>query len=281
MSDTHDIEVHTVYAVKEVAPPAGVRLQILGLITFVVALAWLYTTWQPMFYWIQKTLAFGEINVDMGSTKGGAKGNGFGAFAGVVNTAKGQAGSSGRAASRVAPAKGEAATSAAKARADKQHAKMALRLGAGGWLGTATIVGLWLAMSGVAGWSPARRLRRVGWVLLPLSLLVAVALAWHVWRVYEWYFSILPEWVMPVMLGLCITSAASVGALLNRRGVGLLRAGGYLVILSAVVSMASIWSAVHWGQMPAEQVGAALYAKIFGVQSGYGWVLLLGTIGLR
>jgi hypothetical protein len=91
----------------------------------------------------------------------------------------------------------------------------------------------------------------------------------------------MPGWVKPLALCLVVLLAGALGALFNRRCVGLTRTGGVLIICSALVSVAAVWSAVRWGQMPDDQADLKLYAQVFGVQSAYGWITLLAMIGIR
>jgi hypothetical protein len=69
--------------------------------------------------------------------------------------------------------------------------------------------------------------------------------------------------------------------MLNRRGAWLLRAGGWLVVVSACVSLLALWASVQWGRMPGEGIDLGVYLKLFAAQSAYGWFLLLAMVGAR
>ncbi len=67
------------------------------------------------------------------------------------------------------------------------------------------------------------------------------------------------------------------GARVSRR---MQRQAAYLMILSAIVSVGSIWGAIRWGGLP-PSADLPFYAKVGGIQSSYAWFLLLVTRSLR
>ena len=237
-----DIPIHTIYSADEVVRP-GRWQRAVGLATVLVAASWLYVTWQPMYRWVHRALAAGEIDAYVSA--GGAE---------VLS----------------------------QQQAAELRSATTVRVGAAyGWLAMMTSVGLWLLTGGVAESTCSPAARCLGKRLFPLAVLILGALVWYVWKEYQWYETALPSWVRPTVVGLLALSAISLGVALNRRGIGLLRAGAVLVIVSAVLSVAVVWSAIRWGRMSGEQVTFVLYAKIFAAQSVCGWLLLLATMGAR
>ncbi len=288
MSDTHDIQIHTAFSSLKEPPTPNTRLRWLGVLTFVAALGWLYITWVPMYKWVHQKMVIGELNLAAtlsNQNAEAAQNGGLSILSGIVNP------DSANVSPRTnKPKKGsktsEAIAKESQEKTERQEkAKVAAGVIAGlavTWLGSASFVGMWLAMSSAAAvCSGLSSIRKFGGLLIVASLLAIIGLAWYVWQEYEWYETIIPGWVKPSMLGLAIVCAASIGTLLNRRGLWLYRTGGVLVILSALVSIGTILAAIKWGQMPADQIENTLYIKVFAVQSAYGWIILLSAIGLK
>lgn len=283
MAESYQIQVKTIYrAAGDRAATSELRLRVLGSLTLTIGVVWLYVAWNPIKAWIEPKVMIGEAVMATGNMPAAQTGEGaqsLQALGQILNqaakTPQPTSGKRERPKSTPAPKPTPPPSPPPSARR-VQGSLAGLALS---WLGAATFVALWLVMAGVAGLSGGwSGVRRGGAVLLPLSLIALAALVWYVQRKYEWYETILPVWVRPGLFGLAILLAGSIGALASRYGWGAQRIGGYLVIGSAVFSAAVIWSAVRWGQMPAGHVDAALYAKVFGVQSAYGWLLLLGTM---
>jgi hypothetical protein len=278
MTDAGDIKVHTVFSAEQVER-LGVRMRVLGFVNVLVAVVWLYVAWQPMYGWIQMRLALGEINIATGGKQGDLT-----TFAKIMgpngNAAPGAQQQNGAASGN------EADQAATKEQQEKRAAADLARgvlVGAAfGWLGLTTLAGVWLLVAGVASLTNfAAGARRLGLAVLPLSVIAIGVLAWYVWDKYEWYETLMPDWVKPSMLVLLAIAAAAFGAIVNRHGLKLQRWGAILVIFSAAFSVLAIWAAIRWGQMPDDGVNLALYGKVFAVQSAYGWLLLLAMIGLK
>ena len=251
MSDTHDIQIHTAFSSQKESLTPNVRLRWLGVLTFVVALGWLYITWVPMYKWVHQKMVIGELNLAAtlsNQNAEAAQDGGLSILSGIVNpdsanvspkTSKPKKGLKSR----------KAIAKESQEKTERQEkAKVAAGVIAGlavTWLGSASFVGMWLAMASAAAvCSGLSSIRRFGGLLMVASLLAIVGLAWYVWHEYEWYETIIPSWVKPSMLGLAIVCAASIGAMLNRRGLWLYRTGGVLVILSALVSVGTILAAI-------------------------------------
>jgi hypothetical protein len=285
MSSAYDIQIHTIYSADDTTKTACGRLRFFAVLTLVVALAWLYVTWWPMYKWVEQRIGLGELHIMSALMQDMSK------PPPTVSEEESQAPDKDDAPSkskrRAAARKADRAAERAEAKAREARRKEVEAAGAFlaisgyGWLTVMSLIGLWLVMAGAAGVSSAVALRLVGALVLPAGLLAAGGLSWYVWAEYQWFGTVMPDWVIPSMALLGAVVAASIGGLLNRRAVGLLRIGGGLVVFSAALSVTVIWLAVRWGQMPASQVDFALYAKVFGIQSAYGWLLLLGTMGLR
>ncbi len=278
MDTSQQFVINTIYVGgdDDVKPSGGLRT--VAVLTVLASFAWLFITWGPMYRWTQKTLMFGELHI----------------ASGMMNLNKSDPVSS-------IPSTGtknrkdetpeertERRSEMRRARAEKKElanqrvkeardAQVVLAATAYGWLIVSSLAGFGLTIAGFAGLSSKGGLRKIGMLLLPVSIIACAAIGWYVWKKYSWYETLLPEWVKPWSVGLGVAAFGSIGFMLNRhgRGVHLLAALG--VITSALLSMAAIWVAVRWGQMPAEAVNAALYTKIFAVQSAYGWLLLLAV----
>ena len=288
MTEIGEIRVHTVFSAEQVER-LGVRMRVLGFINILVAAAWLYVAWQPMYNWIQRTLAFGEINIATTAMNDGAEAGQKGdlnTLARIMNPNANQknAGDEKKASNAESNEEDNAAAEASREEkaAAANVARVVLAGSALGWLGLSTLVGAWLLVAGVASLTNfAANARRFGSIVLPLSLIAIGVVVWYVWDQYHWYETLLPGWVKPTMLALLGIAAAGIGAIVNRHGLKLQRWGALLVVFSAIFSVVAIWAAVRWGQMPSEGVNVQLYAKVFGVQSAYGWLLLASMIGLK
>ncbi|GJM26136.1 MAG: hypothetical protein DHS20C16_25510 [Phycisphaerae bacterium] len=268
--------INTIYvAGDDDVRPSG-RLRAVAVITVLVSFAWLFVTWGPMYRWTQKTLMFGELNIVSGMMK--------------VNDSEPTPAKS-KTKSRKKESREERAERRAETRRmqaekkerasqrakDAKDAQVVLAATAYGWLIVSTLAGFGLTIAGCAGLSSRGVLRRLGMVLLPVSIIACAAIGWYVWKKYSWYETLLPEWVKPLSIGLGMAAFGSIGFMLNRHGRGMHSLAGLGVIVSALLSMAAIWIAVRWGQMPSDPVNAMLYTKIFVVQSAYGWLLLLAV----
>ncbi len=255
--------------------PTG-RLRAVAVLTLLVSFAWLYVTWEPMYRWTQKTLMFGELHIASGMM-------GLQKPAPIPDAYK--------------PPKDRKETRAEKAKrraelkrlhADRkqqatdrrlaaQKAQVVLAAGAYGWLAVASLAGFFLTIAGCSGLSSKGWLRRIGMYLMPLSVVVCGAIGWYIQKKYSWYETLLPGWVKPCGIGLGMAAFGSIGFMLNRHGRGVHQMAAIGVIVAAALSVAAVWIAVRWGQMPSDQITVALYTKIFVVQSAYGWLLLLAV----
>jgi hypothetical protein len=270
--------INTIYVAgdDDVRPSGGLRA--VAVITVLVSFAWLYVTWGPMYRWTQKTLMFGELNIVSGMMNvkkpepDSAK---------PKTDAKAQkAKSREERAERRSEMRREQAERKERASQRAQRAKDAqvvLAAAAYGWLIVSTLAGFGLTIAGCSGLSSNGGLRRVGMLLMPVSIIACSVIGWYVWKKYSWYETLLPDWVKPWSIGLGMLAFGSIGFMLNRHGRGVHSLAGLGVIASALLSLAAIWVAVRWGQMPSEQVNAALYAMVFFVQSAYGWLLMLAV----
>ncbi len=285
--------INTIYVAGDDDVRPGGRLRALALVTILVSLVWLYITWGSLYQWSQKTLMFGELNIAggmMGLTPVPAaagnqkqddatsKSRGQDDKAKSPPPKKRETRAEVRARRAEFKRKQTEKREAAKLRKkEAQEAHVVLAATAYGWLALLSLTAFVLSSAGCAGLSSKGFLRRTGAIVLPLSIVAGAAVVWYVWKKYEWYESILPDWVRPTLVGLGFAASASIGFMLNRHGRGMHQSAGVVVIVSALLSMASVWTAVHWGQMPGDQINAVFYTKIFLVQSAYGWLMLLAV----
>lgn len=279
MSTTPKLQIRTVYSERDIPAsdgPSG-RLIAIALLTIAVSAAWLYVTWKPVWGWIEHEVMIGEVILTT-----------MGPQAQPLSSSDDETDEKDKKVENddvvVKADKATRAEKAAKRRelaAQQKQAQARLVATTAGWLGFATFTGLWLTMAGAAGLLRGSRVRFVGWLLAVLILVCTGVLVWYVNREYGWLESILPKWVRPAIAGLGFSFALMLGAALNRRGIGLLRIGGVLVVLSAVLSVGALWATLRWGGIPSDKLATMNYAKVFAIQSAYGWVLLLGTLRLR
>lgn len=263
MAEPYEIRIHTIYSSQQEQSVArGGGLRAVGVLTFFVGIAWLYVAWNPVWKWAQAKATIGEIVMATGA-------------AGVTGAPTGEQGLS--VLTQIISDQPKAEEKKTEAANAPRRVQGILFGAAVVWLILASGVAMWLMMAGAANLTGSAAARRFGRYLLPVCALVGAAVIWYVWKKYEWYESILPGWVRPGLFALTVLTACSAGAMANRHGRGALRGGAYLVVGSAVFSVAAIWSAVRWGHMPTEHVDVSLYAKVFGVQSAYGWLLFFGT----
>lgn len=291
MSETHHIEVKTVYAAADAAK-AGARLRVLGALTLLAGLAWLYVVWWPVLGRVQTPLMMGQLNIAMqaapASQASSAGPRGLDAFNQMMQAPVGvdDAAESPKDGADAVDAGGDEDPDTQSGvtggvTSDMVFAGGVLAFAALSWLGAPTLVGVWLVMAGASTLGSTRSVRTFGKLLGFLSIVGLAGLTWYVWREYEWYESILPNWVKPAMLGVAAVAGLGMGAMLNRRGAWLLRSGGWLVVASACVSTLALWASVRWGQMPGGGIDWQVYAKLFAAQSGYGWFLLVAMVGAR
>lgn len=292
MSETHHIEVKTVYAAAD-AGNASVRIRVLGALTLVVGLAWLYAVWWPVLERVQTPLMIGQLNIMMQAAPQGPSGQrDLEAFNPLLQGPTGDSGARDSATDENGAIDAETesgaphkmpspATVPGDGAQDLIFAGAVLTFAALSWLGAPTLVGVWLVMAGASTLGSTRSTRTFGKLLGFVTMVGLAGLTWYVWREYEWYESILPDWVKPAMLSLAAVSGLGIGAMLNRRCAWMLRAGGWVVVISACVTVLALWASVRWGQMPGEGIDWRVYAKVFAAQSGYGWFLLLSMIGAR
>ena len=286
MPTPHTFEVETVFSAEE-ASVSGGRLRVLGFLTLLVGAGWLYATWGPMYRWINRTVAIGGLSVAMGALDSGADveqtaEDDLNTVMGVLTGRPAEAaGAEPSAPESAPPDKPTTATLDPETLGKAQLAMSFLPVAGYAWLGLATFTGLWLMMGALAAVAPGGRARTVGKLVLAVVVVAMAGLFAYARHEWDWVESVMPSWVKPALGGLLVLLACSLGASLNRRRVWLHRAGGVLIILSALGSVAAIWGAVRWGQMPDENVDLLLYAKVFGLQSAYGWVTLVGMIGLK
>ena len=273
MTGIPDIQVHTVFSATQQLPGhRQPRLRILGLLTFLIALAWLYGTWVPMYKWVQQSLVMGELHILARLSNENADQ----AEHGDLNTLKNIMHPPPRA--KETP---EEETARLQREEKAKIAQHTLAATAVCWLAITSLVGLWLAISGSAAVMSGNIARTVGFVLTPASIAFAAGIFLYVRREYHWYETVLPHWVIPTMVACGVMFAAGLGAGLNRHARWLCRSSGVLIILASVCSMAAIWIAIRWGQMPANQVTYVSYIQIFAIQSAYGWLMLLATMGIK
>jgi hypothetical protein len=261
MSQPQELHIHTVYSAEAetaVAAPS-LRLRGLAVLTLLVGVVWLYATWSVGWKWT-KVGVFVLVTMD-------------------DHAAAQQQTAAEDAVLRPPILPRPDANTDVQAAARAAHARLSRITNV--WLGMIAFVGLWLTMSGFAGLPAGGALRRIGRVLAPLVVVALGMLIWHVQHEYAWLESIMPRWVPPVLIVLMFALAASAGFALQRRRVSLLRLAGLLVILSACGTITALWAALRWGGIPMEGVDSAMYVKVFLAQSAYGWLLLIGAIGLR
>jgi hypothetical protein len=295
VSETHHIEVKTIYAAADAAK-AGLRLRVLGALTLLAGLAWLYVVWWPVLDRVQMPLMFGQLNIAMEAAPASPQGEkgqlDLAAFNQILQGPVGNGSAEDPAAGQggavdTNAAAGESAESVGESEVpgdgttSLMFAGGVLVFAALAWLGAPTLVGVWLVMAGSSTLGSTRSARTFGKVLGTAAIVGLAGLTWIVWREYQWYESILPGWVKPSMLGVGTAAGVGIGAMLNRRGAWLLRAGGWLVVASACVSVVALWASVRWGRMPGEGIDLEVYLKLFAVQSAYGWLLLLAMVGAR
>jgi hypothetical protein len=303
MTQLPPIQVHTVYAADEEVKQPSHRLRLLGLTTLLVAVAWLLVVFHNPFHnrercrgivpdrliafnslyaWVPRTLAFAEIEAyskATGADADGEKGGGadLGAIMGILGSAPPPPAAAGKS---PPPSVGFAPISDDQRRELLRATSYRTAFGYG-WLIMMAGVGLWLVAGGAAGVSSGGSFRRSAAVVFPLTLVAAGTLAGYLWREYGWYETAMPPWAKPAMAGLLLVAAAVFGAALNRYALRLLRVAGVLTIVSAAVSVVCIWLPIRWGFMPDIGATITLYAKTFGIQSAYGWLLLLATVRIR
>jgi hypothetical protein len=230
--------------------------------------------------WIQQRLFLGEMNIpsavmNRAAAAEGKPVNPFGALMPQAAPRPGKS-ASGKPASAAAPA-GQFANIPAELRPQVQRAMLILGICAFGWMGLTSFAGLTLTAAGTSGLLTVRR-SRWPWAITVLSVAGIVAVIWHVWARYQWAQSITPNWVKPVLCVLAALVAGAIGSVMHRRARGLLCFSGVMVVLSAIGSVAAIWAAVRWAEMPPESINRALYLRVFAIQSAYGWVLLLAAL---
>lgn len=284
MSAGQPFVVNTIYvAGDDDVKPSG-RLRALAVVTLIVSLAWLYVTWVPMYQWSQKALMFGELNIASGMMNAHKSPPAQKTSKANVKRSDSKASKKGASRKKARAKKAEARRiqeerlEAAKQRRDKaKSAQVVLAATAYGWLAVLSLAAFVLATASCAGLSSKRLPRTIGRYLLPVSIVICGAIVWYVWKKYEWYETLLPNWVRPTIVGLGVAVFGSIGFLLNRHGRRMHQLAGVTVVASALLSVAALWIAVHWGQMPSDQINTTLYAKVFLVQSAYGWFLLLAV----
>lgn len=282
MDSGQQFVINTIYvAGDDDVRPSGL-LRAIALITVLVSFAWLYLTWGPMYRWTQKTLMFGELHIATSMTNlqipeptpaPDKPNNAVKSEKPKTREERAKMRAENRAKRRREQA--ERKELMAQRQQAARDAQVVLAAAAGGWLVVATLAGFFLTIAGCSGLSSKGWLRRVSKYVLPASIIACGVIGWYVQKKYSWYETLLPPWVKPVTIGVGLVAFGSIGFMLNRHGRGMHSLAGLGVIISALLSMAAIWIAVRWGQMPAEQVNAMLYTKIFVVQSAYGWLLLL------
>ncbi|HNO79298.1 MAG TPA: cell envelope integrity protein TolA [Phycisphaerae bacterium] len=274
--------INTIYVAgdDDVRPSRGLRG--VALVTLLVSFAWLYVTWAPMYRWTQKSLMFGELHIassmmnlqPIEPIQSTTEEKGDDKPKKPMSRAERKKMNAEKRA-KIRKAQAERKARAEERRQAAKNAQVVLAAAAGGWLAVATLTGFLLTIAGCSGLSSKGRLRHIGVYLLPISVIACGIIGWYVQKKYSWYETLLPPWVKPVTIGLGMAAFGSIGFMLNRHGRGMHSLAALGVIVSALLSMAAIWVTVRWGQMPSEHVNAALYTKIFVVQSAYGWLLLL------
>lgn len=284
--------INTIYVAGDDDVRPGGRLRALAVVTILVSLVWLYLTWGSLYQWSQRTLMFGELNivggmmglnpVPPGSTNArqdDAKSKSK-SKAKTIKSKPKKKKTRAEVRERAAEKKRVMAKKKEAANLRRQQAKEAhvvLAATAYGWLALLSLTAFALSSAGCAGLSSKGLLRKIGARVLPISVVASAVIVWYVWKKYEWYETLLPNWVRPTLVGLGFAAAGSIGFMLNRHGRGMHQSVGVVVIVSALLSMACVYTAVRWGQMPADQIDAVFYAKVFLVQSAYGWLILLAV----
>lgn len=312
MSDTvTNIQVQTIYTAKHAPANVSSRLKIWGVVSLLVAGAWLYVVWWPVWDWAQAPLMIGTIGALPGMpasqpsppvSDGQAGLNELSALLGSDPIAPPADGSdeSGEAATKDnATADQNAATAddtdksnstrpnessgkpngANASTAGPTGAQAALVTGLIAWIVAPALLGLWIAMAGAASLGGSVVVRRMGVVLALLALIAAGAAAWHIQKTTEWYESILPMWTKPVLVSLGGLCAVGIGLAMNRKALFLQRSGAVMVILSAGLTVAAFWAASRWG--PSAEPTPLFYARVFGQQSAFGWITLIALWGLK
>ncbi len=273
MAGTYELQIQTVYSEDDAvaSQPGTWRLRLVAVLTLAVSIGWLYIAWGPVAKRVLNEATLAGAMLQAGGSMPGL----------LPQTATSETPDEDGAAedAQLTPEQRHQAWRAQQA--ETQRAQITLVSLASAWIGVTTLIGLWLAMAGTAGLRAGRWAKWLGLLIAPLALLAVGAVAWHVQKEYAWLESLMPNWVLPVLVGLGVVFGASVGAMLQRRGARMLRWGGGLVVLSAIFSVGVIWAAQHWGNLPADPMAGLSYVKVFAVQSAYGWFLLLATIGLR
>lgn len=270
MSGTYDLQINTVYSATDAAAggvPTSLRLRLVALLTLLAAGGWLYVTWEPALDWIERRVMIGGGVLMLGSMPLDPMNAG-------ASTNSGKKETSDRAAAS------DAAT--AQHQAESQVRNLAVL--SAGWLGLTSLTGLWLVMSGSAGLVRARFTRILAYLLAPLVLVATAGLIWYVDREYGeygWLETVIPEWFWPALEGLVIGFFLVLGQLLNRRPVGLLRLGGVLIVLASAATVIALHLAFKWGGNDLDPPNTLFCAKLFGIQSAFGWLLLVATLGLR
>lgn len=281
-SGDFQLNIQTIYTERPSAPVEGrASAIVLGLVTTLVGLAWLYLTWFPMYRWVEQKVAFGMINIPSTIMNRHAADTGqpTNPFAGLMGPPPRPVDKSGKPVNF--PKAAEQRKAAEAMNAEIQRATRVLQHCMGWWLGIASLAGFLLVVGGVAGGFYGSGVKRGAGLVLLACVLVGVAVGWYGWHRYQFWQMIMPRWLVPTLLGLAITAAGALGAMINTRARFLLRLSAVMVILSAAASVAAIYVAVRWAEMPAESVNRGLYSRIFGVQSAYGWLLLIVSFWRR
>jgi len=310
MSDTvTNIQVQTIYTAEHAPAGASSRLKVWGVVSLLVAGAWLYVVWWPVWDWAQAPLMIGTIGALPGMpasqpspavSDGQAGLNELSVLLGSDPIAPP---SDGKDDPKQAASKSKAAASQRTTAADDANkpdskapsksmqetggddaagptgAQAALVTGLIAWIIAPALLGLWIAMAGAASLGGPVIVRRAGLILALLALVSAGAAAWHIQKTTEWYESILPMWTKPVLVSLGGLFAVGIGLAMNRKALFLQRSGAVMVILSAGLTVAAFWSASRWG--PSAEPTPLFYARVFGQQSAFGWITLIALWGLK
>lgn len=274
--------INTIYvAGVDNVKPSG-RLRVLSVVTLIVAFAWLNVTWERMYPWAQETLALGELNIVSGMMSPRPVPTVKNASKPRPNEKKSKTNSKNadREKDRTKKAdarrkRAEQKEAAIRKQREAKAAQVVLASATYGWLVMLTVIGFILTAAGCAGLGSVALLRRLAAVVLPVCVLAGAAVIWYVWKEYGWYEVGLPDWVRPVTVGLGLGVFGSIGFMMNGYGRGMHLFAGVSVIGSALLSIAALWIAVRWGQMPSDQLTIMVCLQVFGIQSAYGWFLLL------